>query len=507
MAEATLSVSVKLISGTSFSIEVPSDIAIEELRTRLVEQSGIPADQQRLVYSGRILKDGQTLASYGFKSNHALHLVKAASNKASAQAAQVTQPPMPSPSASTRPPMGTAPGSAMGGAPTMGGMPGMQGMNPEMLATLLDNPMMQSMLSNPDTVRSMMMANPQTRQMMENYPEMAQMMADPEVIRQSLEMARNPALRTEMMRQQDRAFSNIEAMPGGFQHLSRMHQDLVEPMMDAVGSRGQSTQPDLSDNPFASLLQAPEQPSPPQRNTEALPNPWAAPTPTRTQATAPPALGNPFAGLLNPATSAPAGEEDLYGTGQSTAAPPPSSAPTPPNMFGAGMGMDDPAMMQMMETMMDSPLMAQQLQSMASNPEALRSMLDRNPMTASNPMLRAHMETMLSQPEALQTALNPDNVRRAMRLRRMMSNPAGLSAEDTALLQEDMARLGTAHQTPSGTTPTTTLPSQPSVAPAVQYRVQLQQLGDMGFTDEAANVQALQATNGNVHLAVQRLLG
>jgi hypothetical protein len=53
----------------------------------------------------------------------------------------------------------------------------------------------------------------------------------------------------------------------------------------------------------------------------------------------------------------------------------------------------------------------------------MRSMLDSNPMVASNPMLRSHMESMLSQPEVLQSALNPDNIRRAMRLRRMMANP------------------------------------------------------------------------------------
>jgi ubiquilin len=41
----------------------------------------------------------------------------------------------------------------------------------------------------------------------------------------------------------------------------------------------------------------------------------------------------------------------------------------------------------------------------------------------------------------------------------------------------------------------------------VRFAVQLRQLNEMGFTNKEANLAALQATNGNVHLAVERLLG
>lgn len=46
-----------------------------------------------------------------------------------------------------------------------------------------------------------------------------------------------------------------------------------------------------------------------------------------------------------------------------------------------------------------------------------------------------------------------------------------------------------------------------SAAPSVRFAEQLRQLNGMGFTDEAANVRALTATNGNVNAAVERLLG
>eukprot|EP00959_Pyramimonas_sp_CCMP1952_P442259 9258772-Pyramimonas_sp.AAC.1 len=46
----------------------------------------------------------------------------------------------------------------------------------------------------------------------------------------------------------------------------------------------------------------------------------------------------------------------------------------------------------------------------------------------------------------------------------------------------------------------------PAPPPESLYATQLQQLQDMGFGDQARNIQALQATHGNVNAAVERLL-
>ena len=42
-----------------------------------------------------------------------------------------------------------------------------------------------------------------------------------------------------MMRNQDRAMSNIENLPGGMQALERMYRDIQEPMMNATAGRNQ----------------------------------------------------------------------------------------------------------------------------------------------------------------------------------------------------------------------------------------------------------------------------
>ena len=41
-----------------------------------------------------------------------------------------------------------------------------------------------------------------------------------------MEIARNPAMRDEMIRHQDRAMSNLENLPGGFEALSRLFSDV-----------------------------------------------------------------------------------------------------------------------------------------------------------------------------------------------------------------------------------------------------------------------------------------
>ena len=42
--------------------------------------------------------------------------------------------------------------------------------------------------------------------------------------------------------------------------------------------------------------------------------------------------------------------------------------------------------------------------------------------------------------------------------------------------------------------------------PEERFRVQLDKLRDMGFTDQQANIAALQATSGNLDAAIDRLL-
>lgn len=86
-------------------------------------------------------------------------------------------------------------------------------------------------------------------------------------------MARNPKLMKQALRNNDRALSNLEMIPGGFNHLRRMYRSVQEPM-EASRSAPQPSTDDLNER-FAAQLNADTSPNAGALNTTALPNPWA----------------------------------------------------------------------------------------------------------------------------------------------------------------------------------------------------------------------------------------
>lgn len=147
--------------------------------------------------------------------------------------------------------------------------------DPAFLRNFMENPVVQDMISHPDYIRTVMQSNPATQQLMERNPEFSHMLNNPEVIRQAMETIRNPAAFQELMRTQDRALSNIESLPGGFDALRRMYTEFQEPMLNAAHEH-------IAGNPFAtpgSNQQASTQSG--VENRDPLPNPWAPRTESR----------------------------------------------------------------------------------------------------------------------------------------------------------------------------------------------------------------------------------
>jgi len=81
MAEETSSsnqftVTIKGPSDVKLSITIDADSTVEQLKQAIADKnSDFPASNQRLIFSGRVLKDEQVLASYGVKNGVAIHLV------------------------------------------------------------------------------------------------------------------------------------------------------------------------------------------------------------------------------------------------------------------------------------------------------------------------------------------------------------------------------------------------------------------------------------------------
>lgn len=504
-----------------------------------------PIDQLCLIFAGKILRDHEPLTTHSIKDGVTVHLVIRSGNRNQDQ-------PHPSTTSST-------PSTTSFGIGNLGGLPSLAGLgitggnlaefqqrlqmevmnNPDLLRQMMDNPLVQSIMSNPDYMRQLITSNPQMQQLMERNPEISHVLNNPDLLRQTMEVVRNPAMLQEMMRTQDRALSNLESIPGGYNALRRMYTELQEPMLNAA-------QEQFGSNPFAALVNNGGPNNSAQQGTEnrePLPNPWTS--------------SSGSGGSATTSTT----------TTSSTTTTPFSTGLGTNNMFNSpGIQSlmqqlaDNP---QLMQSMFNAPYMQGMLQSLAANPDMAAQIIYQNPLLAGNPQLQEQMRTMM--PTFLQQLQNPD-------IQNLIANPQALQA--ILQIQQGMDQLhriapgvfsignlpGSQQQTtipPFGVTATTTVtnntttsanvntttassnsdtrplgtPSLDSLGqdslsqfmarmvtamarggnntqlpPEERYRSQLEQLTAMGFMNREANLQALIATFGDVNAAVERLL-
>ncbi|EPY82405.1 ubiquilin-1 isoform 6 [Camelus ferus] len=349
-----------------------------------------------------------------------------------------------------------------------------------MMVQIMENPFVQSMLSNPDLMRQLIMANPQMQQLIQRNPEISHMLNNPDIMRQTLELARNPAMMQEMMRNQDRALSNLESIPGGYNALRRMYTDIQEPMLSAA-------QEQFGGNPFASLVSntSSGEGSQPSRteNRDPLPNPWA---PQASQSSS----------ASSGTTSA------VGGTSGSAASGTAGQSSTAPNL---GPGVGDIYMLRI------RPRVSSQNEDFSpsmwhmQNPDTLSAMSNPRAMQALL-QIQQGLQTLATEAPGLIPGFTP-----GLGTLGTTGGSSGTNGSSSAPSENPSPTAGTTEpghqqfiqqmlQALAGVNPQLQNPE-------VRFQQQLEQLSAMGFLNREANLQALIATGGDINAAIERLLG
>jgi ubiquilin len=203
-----IQINVKGPSELKLQISVTTDKTVLELKQAIAAKSDVEADRQRLIYSGRVLKDDDLLSVYKIQSNHTIHMVKGvarSSGGSSGGSSTTTQP-------QQLPPMQTGqnvhdPLTQLNGHQGFGVMAGLNpfgelGINPtdpNMMQSMLNSPQflqqMSSLMNNPAVVDQIIASNPQLAGMGPQVRDafqnegFRQMVSNPETLQQMLRMA------------------------------------------------------------------------------------------------------------------------------------------------------------------------------------------------------------------------------------------------------------------------------------------------------------------------------
>jgi len=550
MTDGSLTLTIRLTSSVRFDIGSCGSITpqstiqhIKELISQRDESDRCSVDRQRLIHKGRILSDNtRTLSDYGIGANPGetpvLYLVKSNAGSGgsapaggSGAATTSSSAPAPAPAAPPANPFAnfgnsnaSNPMAGMFGAG--GGMPDLASMqrqlqeNPQMMQDMMNNPMVQSLMSNPDFMSNIFESNPQMRAIMDSNPELRNALRDPEFMRRQMEMMRDPNAMQNMMRNQDLAMSQIENMPGGFNALRSMYENIQEPMMDAMaGGDGNSGTTGNTSNPSNSRAGA---------SNQAMPNPWGSPAaaPAAPANAGGAAAANPFASMMsNMNLNSPAAGGAAANPWAAMANP--AAQPNSQNLEATIQMLENPAMQQMMEQAF-------------SNPELMRQMMNTNPMLQQLRQTNPQAAAIFDNPDAMRNMMNPQNLRAMVQMQQAMQQlggsglfggmpqpPSAASAPSAAAGGLDFSSLlgsGAGSTAASAGMPPMNpfmfpfgMPPAGGAAQGIQgatgqpasgqrFRVQLQNLQDMGFSDRSANISALTASNGNVNRAIEILL-
>jgi len=493
-----------------FTVSIESLSAnVSELKRLILLQNPEAGANIRLIFRGRVLENGRPCETYGISDGSIVHVVSSSTSGGNSVNSS----------------------SEIGASPPIGADPS----NPAAAGNILNSPLVQNLFNDPEMMRGLINNNPALSELMERNPQIRHVLDDPELMRRSMQMMNDPGAMQNMMRQNDLAMSQIENLPGGFNALRRMYEDVQEPLMEAVSSSSVPSQDSTNNNNDSSSSDGGAGP---------MPNPWGSSQSSRSPSNTS-NVGSPPIALPNLWNNMSSGDN-------STGSNPMAMMPNIPGMLNPNNpNSNNPNPEALLSLLESNPSIQPMMQSMLSDPNVMRNIIQSNPMMQQMMDQNPSMANMFSNPEFTRQMVNPENIRAMMQLQGTMGNigMGGSGASDVGVSGGSGVRAGaglgfgvsgsnsasnpwatlqtanTSLPTPAATnnsgldfsslfinprsTQTVAPPRPPPSIPLTserRFERQLQSLGEMGFTNTSANIEALEATGGNVNRAIERLL-
>lgn len=124
---------------------------------------------------------------------------------------------------------------------------------------LLRNPMVKSVLKNPNMMQSMLKSLPGFEKQMKKNPEMKRMLNNPQAMEEFEKLADNPDYYEQQLKNIDIAMSKLENIPGGFNMMTSLTKEFRDPFSSMMAGDG------ISINTGSGS---------PSQNQKSLPNVW-----------------------------------------------------------------------------------------------------------------------------------------------------------------------------------------------------------------------------------------
>lgn len=217
------------------TVSIDEDAIIEDIKKIAAEKFSADPEYLCLIFAGKLMEDTDTLDTHNIKDGMTIHLIIKTAPK------EPEKGPLRPPADISQTPYGFGAVGKFGDHSMStddllffllvfefhiffpGGLAGLESLgmgsanfmelqnrlqtelisNPELLKRVLENPLVNSLMADVDNMKTLIVNNPQMQDLIQRHPEIKYMLNNPELLKQTAELAKNPSMLQELMRAAD----------------------------------------------------------------------------------------------------------------------------------------------------------------------------------------------------------------------------------------------------------------------------------------------------------------